>query len=109
MGSHLTSNISDEVIRDISTLSLGNAGVAIRILEEIIRFSLNLEDIRLTFGIDPGILSNFPPSKSPILREILVREIQNRFLPQDKREFFVAFELYWNCILSIYLLIHTNF
>lgn len=92
-GAHLTSHLSDEVIRDISTLSLGNAGVAIRILEESIRFSLNLEDIRLTFGIDLEILSNFPPSKSPILREILVREIQNKLLPQDKREYIIHKEL----------------
>lgn len=92
-GDPFTPHIPDNVIRDIVTLSLGNPGIAIRILEETQRFSLSLEDLRHTFGIDPKALSNFPPSKSPILREILVREVRNEFLPREKREYIIHKEL----------------
>ena len=52
------------------------------------RIRLNCFQSRL-----PGILSNFPPSKSPILREILIREVQNEFLPPAKRAYIIHKEL----------------
>lgn len=88
-----TSPISDEIIQNIANLSYGNPGIAIRILDETLRFSLNVEDIRYTFGINPEALNHFPSSKSPILREILVRDVQNEFLPLEKREYIIHKEL----------------
>ncbi|UCG89834.1 MAG: ATP-binding protein [Candidatus Heimdallarchaeota archaeon] len=92
-GDPLTPPISDEIIRYIANLSFGNPGIAIRILDETLRFSLSVEDIRYTFGINPEALNHFPTSKSPILREILVREVQNEFLPLEKREYIIHKEL----------------
>lgn len=79
--------ITDKTISNIATLALGNPGVAIRILEDF--FSLGSEGLRFTFGIDTKVLGNFPQSKIPILGEILVREIQNEFLPREKREYII--------------------
>lgn len=92
-GGPVPPHITDEVIEEIANLSLGNPGIALRILEEILRFSRRIEDIRYTFGINPEALRTFPPSKSPILREILVREVQNEFLPPAKREYIIHKEL----------------
>ncbi len=77
----------ENILENIAVLSQGNPGLAIRILEETLKFSRSLDDLRLSFGIDPNDLSDFPPSKSPILREILVCEIQNELLPPFKREY----------------------
>lgn len=88
-GEHSTPRLSDQAISNIANLSLGNPGVAIRILEESLRFSLRLEDLRFTFGINLDALTNFHPSKTPILREILVREIQNESLPISKQEYII--------------------
>jgi DNA-binding transcriptional ArsR family regulator len=87
-GSNLP-NIADNELQEIANLSIGNPGIAIRILEEFFRFSRRVEDIRYTFGINPEILRTFPSSKSPILREILVREVQNDFLPPAKRKYLI--------------------
>lgn len=88
-----SSRITDQVIEEIANLSFGNPGVAIRILEEVLQFSRRVEDIRYTFGINPEVLRTFPASKSPILREILVREVQNDFLPPAKRQYIIHKEL----------------
>jgi DNA-binding transcriptional ArsR family regulator len=92
-GGPVPPHITDDVIEEIANLSFGNPGIALRILEEILRFSRRIEDIRYTFGINPEVLRTFPPSKSPILREILVREVQNEFLPPAKREYIIHKEL----------------
>lgn len=85
--------ITDDERQEIANLSLGNPGVAIRILKEIIRFSQSVEDVRFTFGINPKALKTFPPSKSRILREILVREVHNDSLPPAKRKYLIHKEL----------------
>ena len=87
------SHITDQVIEEIVNLSFGNPGVALSILEEVLQFSRRVEDVRYTFGINPEVLRTFPPSKSPILREILVREVENGFLPPAKREYMIHKEL----------------
>ncbi|MFX0174169.1 MAG: hypothetical protein ACFE9L_19995 [Candidatus Hodarchaeota archaeon] len=83
----------NDAISDISKMAFGNQGLAIRILEEALRFSRSLEDLRISFGIDSEALNDFPPSKSPILREILVREVQNEFLPLTRREYLIHKDL----------------
>jgi Holliday junction resolvasome RuvABC ATP-dependent DNA helicase subunit len=88
-GNRINPQIPDDVIANIAELSLGNPGIAIRILEESLRFSLSVEDLRHTFGINTKALKNFPPSKSPILREILIQEVRNEFLSQEKREYII--------------------
>ncbi len=94
-GDPFTPPLSDDVIADIAELSQGNPGIAIRILEEYIRatYPLSVEDTRHTFGINLKALKNFPPSKSPILREILVQEVRNKFLSQEKREYIIHKDL----------------
>ncbi|MFX0184779.1 MAG: winged helix-turn-helix domain-containing protein [Candidatus Hodarchaeota archaeon] len=83
----------NNIINEISTMAFGNPGLAIRILEEALKFSRSLEDLRFSFGIDPRGLNDFPPSKSPILREILVREVQNEFLSLTRREYLIHKDL----------------
>jgi DNA-binding transcriptional ArsR family regulator len=81
------------MIENISFFALGNPGVAIRLLDETLKFSLNIEDLSHTFGINPIALSDFPKSKLPILREILIREIRNQFLPVKHQTFIIHKEL----------------
>jgi DNA-binding MarR family transcriptional regulator len=64
---------------DIANLAYGNPGLAIRILEETLNFSRDLEDINLTFAVNIGDLDEFPKSKLTILQEILIREIEREF------------------------------
>ncbi|UCG03052.1 MAG: hypothetical protein JSW11_03500 [Candidatus Heimdallarchaeota archaeon] len=85
--------ITEDECQKIAKLSLGNPGVALRILKEIFTFSRRVEDIRYTFGINSKALKTFPLSKSPILREILVREVHNDFLPPAKRRYLIHKEL----------------
>ncbi|MHA1969603.1 MAG: hypothetical protein ACW964_17625 [Candidatus Hodarchaeales archaeon] len=77
------------VTKKIAELSFGNPGVAIRILEEKLRFSRTLEDLRLSFGIVPKAMEDFSSSKAAILREILIRERKNDFLPSQQQNFII--------------------
>ncbi len=79
----------EKVITEIAKLSFGNPGVAVRILEEKLRFSRRLEDIRLSFGLIPKAFEDFPSSKAAILREILIRERKNDFLSPQKQNFII--------------------
>ncbi|MFX1516921.1 MAG: hypothetical protein ACFFC6_11460 [Promethearchaeota archaeon] len=85
--------ITDDEREKISELAFGNPGVALKILLEFLTISRRVEDIRFTFGIIPDALKTFPSSKSPILREILVREVRNDYLPPAKREYLIHKEL----------------
>jgi DNA-binding MarR family transcriptional regulator len=66
-------------LSDIANLAYGNPGLAIRILEETLKFSRDLDDINLTFAVNIGDLDDFPKSKLSILQEILIREIEQEF------------------------------
>lgn len=80
-------------IPSVAAFSLGNSGFAIRVLGELLRFSQSIEDACMTFGINPIVLQEFSPSKSPILREILIREIENDYPPYQDREYIIHKEL----------------
>ncbi|NHJ01896.1 MAG: hypothetical protein EAX86_07105, partial [Candidatus Heimdallarchaeota archaeon] len=64
------------LIRNIAPIASGNPGLAIRILSEVLTFTQTLEEIQFSFGLDPTLINDFPPSKAAILREILIREVQ---------------------------------
>ena len=81
------------MIPSIASLSLGNPGFGIRLLGEMLRFSQSVEETCLAFGINPLGLQDFSPSKSPILREILIREIENDYRLHQEREYIIHKEL----------------
>ncbi|MFX0014159.1 MAG: hypothetical protein ACFFB2_06690 [Promethearchaeota archaeon] len=87
--------IPANTVSNIASITFGNPGVAISILEDFfsLNSSLSFVDFRFTFGIDPEVLNNFSPSKIPILREILVREVQNESLPFERRQYIIHKEL----------------
>lgn len=80
-------------ISSIAAFSLGNPGFSIRLLGEMLRFSQSIEDTCITFGINPVHFQDFSPSKSPILREILIREVENDYRPHQEREYIIHKEL----------------
>lgn len=77
----------------IASLSHGNPGFALRLLGEMLRFSSNLDDTMITFGISRSYLQEFSPSKSPILREILIRELENDYRPNENLGYIIHKEL----------------
>ncbi|MHA1972029.1 MAG: hypothetical protein ACTSW1_03480 [Candidatus Hodarchaeales archaeon] len=77
------------LISDIASLSLGNPGVALHILDEAIKFATSLNDIRISFGIRPQSIKDLPTSKLPLIRELLVSEVLNGCLPWDKRKYLI--------------------
>ena len=77
----------------IASLSHGNPGFALRLLKEMLRFSSNLDDSMITFGISRSYLQEFSPSKSPILREILIRELENDYRPRENSDYIIHKEL----------------
>ena len=90
------SDLSNSILAKIpmiASLSHGNPGFAIRLLGEMLRFSSNLEDTRITFGISRSHMQDFSPSKSPILREILIRELENDYRPSENCDYIIHKEL----------------
>lgn len=61
----------------IPPLAHGNPGLALRLLEEAIRFSSTKDDLRISLSVDLEMLTEFSGAKNPLIREILVREAQN--------------------------------
>jgi len=91
-GSDLSNSILAKIPM-IASLSHGNPGFALRLLGEMLRFSSNLEDTRITFGISHSHLQDFSPSKSPILREILIRELENDYRLSENCDYIIHKEL----------------
>jgi len=90
------SDLSNSILAKIpmiASLSHGNPGFALRLLGEMLRFSSNLDDTWITFGISRSHLQDFSPSKSPILREILIRELENDYRPSENRDYIIHKEL----------------
>jgi DNA-binding transcriptional ArsR family regulator len=77
----------------IASLSHGNPGFSLRLLGEMLHFSSNLDETMITFGISRSYLQEFSPSKSPILREILIRELENDYRPSENRDYIIHKEL----------------
>ncbi|MHA1215302.1 MAG: hypothetical protein ACTSPG_08385 [Candidatus Hodarchaeales archaeon] len=82
-------DIYTPLLSDIASLSLGNPGVALRILDEAIKFAVTPNDIRISFGIRPEAIKELPSSKIPLIRELLVREALNDYLPWDRRKYLI--------------------
>ena len=87
------SNSTFAKIPMIASLSHGNPGFALRLLGERIRFSSNIDDTWITFGISRSHIQGFSPSKSPILREILIRELENDYRSSENRDYIIHKEL----------------
>ncbi len=81
------------IIKEIAKVSFGNPGIAIGLLDEILNFPGSLDDLYLSFGINLKALEDFSPSKTQILREILIREIENKFLPPNEQNYIIHKEL----------------
>jgi replication-associated recombination protein RarA len=62
----------------IPPLAHGNAGLALRLLEEAIKFSSTKDDLRISLSVDLEMMTELSGTKIPLVREILVREAQNR-------------------------------
>jgi len=77
------------VTDEIAELAFGNVGFAIDILKQILLDSRSLVKIRLSYGINFQALEDFSPSKSQILREILIRETENESLPPDDQKYII--------------------
>lgn len=77
------------VTEEIAELAFGNVGFAIDILKKVLKNSRSLEEIRLDHGINFQALKDFSPSKSQILREILIRETENELLPPDDQKYII--------------------
>jgi DNA-binding transcriptional ArsR family regulator len=81
------------ITKEIAKVSFGNPGIAIGLLDEILKFPGNLDDLYLSFGINLKVLEDFSSSKTQILREILIREIENEFLPSEEQNYIIHKEL----------------
>ncbi|MFW9854112.1 MAG: ArsR family transcriptional regulator [Candidatus Thorarchaeota archaeon] len=76
-----------QLLEIIPPLAHGNPGLAVRLLEEAIKFSSTKDDLRISLSVDLETLTELSGTKIPLVREILVREAQNEIWTAKERTY----------------------